>query len=623
MLAGICALLLVPACSGGDKEQMLRQLEELERMNRADSVMRNDSLAEQLAEYFDSHGTPNERMRAHYILGRTYADMGEAPAAVNAYLDAADAADTTAADCDFRTLSRVYGQMSSVLYKQNLMEDYIKACDEAISCAWRAKDTLQAVNNIAYRIEAYERLRLNDSVISMFIDFYNLFTQLYGEDRVAPYCIIPVRALLENGDTLRAGHYLSLIEAKSGYFNAKGDIEAGRENYYYYKGRYLMAIHQYDSAEYLFRKELYMGKDAINQSMALRGLSLLYAEMGIPDSASKYAIYSYEMNDTAYSRMATSEVARMVSLYNYSRHQAMAAKKEKEVESRKWENLYLCVLLGVVFLVLLAGVLMWRKEKRKTMEQYREKVAELSQIRFEYKKLQSEQNDLQSQLSRLEDSIEINKKEVDSFRSDKEQLKILLDKYEKSFGQQASEVMAMKQHEEHLESIIRGREEELQKNKSEIAAVLEEKNKLASEMAYKNEAIMTLETELRQYKQAYQQMMDSTEPSLRVHPVYLWLHSRDVKKGVLSEKEWVKIENLIKETLPNFYNYIISERYKITRREYKICLLFRLHVRTKEVSGLLGIAQTQISRSSRDAFLKLFTISGTGKDLMKHLESIV
>lgn len=202
-------------------------------------------------------------------------------------------------------------------------------------------------------------------------------------------------------------------------------------------------------------------------------------------------------------------------------------------------------------------------------------------------------------------------------------MKILLDKYEKSFGQQASEVMAMKQHEEHLESIIRGREEELQKNKSEIAAVLEEKNKLASEMAYKNEAIMTLETELRQYKQAYQQMMDSTEPSLRVHPVYLWLHSRDVKKGVLSEKEWVKIENLIKETLPNFYNYIISERYKITRREYKICLLFRLHVRTKEASGLLGIAQTQISRSSRDAFLKLFTISGTGKDLMKHLESIV
>ena len=88
-------LLLLSAC-GEDHEQMLRQLTELERMNRADSVMQNDTLAESLVRYFDRHGSANERMRAHYILGRTYADMGEAPAAINAYLDAADCADTTA-----------------------------------------------------------------------------------------------------------------------------------------------------------------------------------------------------------------------------------------------------------------------------------------------------------------------------------------------------------------------------------------------------------------------------------------------------------------------------------------------------------------------------------------------
>ena len=97
-------LLLLVAC-GESHEQMLRQLTELERMNRADSVMQNDSLAEHLVRYFDRHGDANERMRAHYILGRTYADMGEAPRAVDAYLDAASHADTTAADCDYRTLS--------------------------------------------------------------------------------------------------------------------------------------------------------------------------------------------------------------------------------------------------------------------------------------------------------------------------------------------------------------------------------------------------------------------------------------------------------------------------------------------------------------------------------------
>jgi hypothetical protein len=67
---GMLALLL--AACGESHEQMVLQLEELERQNRADSLLLNDSLARALADYFDRHGTPNEQMRAYYILGRTY-----------------------------------------------------------------------------------------------------------------------------------------------------------------------------------------------------------------------------------------------------------------------------------------------------------------------------------------------------------------------------------------------------------------------------------------------------------------------------------------------------------------------------------------------------------------------
>ena len=149
-------LLLLAAC-GESHEQMLRQLEELERMNRADSVMQNDTLAEQLTKYFDRHGDANERMRAHYILGRTYADMGEAPAALNAYLNAADAADTTVTVCDYHTLSRVYGQMSDVFYYQCLFDDFITAIDHSIYFAWKDNDTLQALNSLAHKLLAYHQ----------------------------------------------------------------------------------------------------------------------------------------------------------------------------------------------------------------------------------------------------------------------------------------------------------------------------------------------------------------------------------------------------------------------------------------------------------------------------------
>ena len=52
-------LLAVLAACSGDGSQMRAQLEELERQNRADSVMTNDSLAEHLVKYFDIVPTPH------------------------------------------------------------------------------------------------------------------------------------------------------------------------------------------------------------------------------------------------------------------------------------------------------------------------------------------------------------------------------------------------------------------------------------------------------------------------------------------------------------------------------------------------------------------------------------
>ena len=65
--------------SCGDRNQMLQTLETLEQQNRDYVPFTSDSTALVLTDYFDSHGTANERMRAHYILGCAYRDMGEMP----------------------------------------------------------------------------------------------------------------------------------------------------------------------------------------------------------------------------------------------------------------------------------------------------------------------------------------------------------------------------------------------------------------------------------------------------------------------------------------------------------------------------------------------------------------
>ena len=139
------ATLLLVGCTGGRHQQMLAQLEELERQNVADSLMTNDSLALALADFFDRHGTPNEQLRAHYILGRTYADMGEAPAAIEAYLDAASRADTTASDCDYKALMAVIGQMSVIYHQQNLPQDEINAINQYLYYLQMIGDSLDCI----------------------------------------------------------------------------------------------------------------------------------------------------------------------------------------------------------------------------------------------------------------------------------------------------------------------------------------------------------------------------------------------------------------------------------------------------------------------------------------------
>lgn len=75
-----------------------------------DILLSNDTLAISLSEYFDGHGTPNEQMLGHYILARTYAEMGEVTQALDEFHKAEACADTSVADCDRHLLARVQSQ---------------------------------------------------------------------------------------------------------------------------------------------------------------------------------------------------------------------------------------------------------------------------------------------------------------------------------------------------------------------------------------------------------------------------------------------------------------------------------------------------------------------------------
>lgn len=417
VLIGIIATVyLMLGCTEGNYAEMQERLRQLNAFNLSDSVFRSTTEAQALAEYFDDHGTPNEQMLAYYLLGRAYHDLHEAPMALKYFQIASERADTTAEDCDYRQLSRVFGQMSNVFYQQGLYEQEIKCEDLSIEYGWKGKDTLNALRSMGGKIAAYKRMHKSDSAIYLCDRLSELFREYGYNTYSAAYNSLVIKELLDKGDIDKAKKNIRIYEEESGFFDEYHNIEKGREVYYYTKGLYYMAIEKYDSAENLFRKELREAKDYNNQNAGSRGLALLFQKKHMPDSAAKYALYSYEMNDSVYAQMATNEVEQMQAMYDYSRNQTLAQEaKEKADKARARVQLVSIVFLMFVISVAFVAREIYKKRKEERIE-YKNKVFLLAKTQADVIKMRSYGSELNQLLEEKERDMTLLTAEIEKYK---------------------------------------------------------------------------------------------------------------------------------------------------------------------------------------------------------------
>ena len=147
----------------GKSQRMRHALLTAKAMTKAFVDFTTDSVMREVAAYYDSHGTANDRLLAHYLLGCTYRDLGEAPRAVDSFMDAIAEADTTAKDCDFYTLSTVYSQMADAFHLQLLLTNEIEARRQASKYAFMANRPYWGIYNQDMAAGAYILLNKLDS----------------------------------------------------------------------------------------------------------------------------------------------------------------------------------------------------------------------------------------------------------------------------------------------------------------------------------------------------------------------------------------------------------------------------------------------------------------------------
>ena len=397
-------LVLMGCTTADDRARMRVGLDSINVRNRTDQPFTIQDV-EPYVQFFDNHGTPNDRLLAHYLLGRAYYEHSEAPMALECYHDAIDCADTTANDCDFAQLSRVYAQMAVVFYYQGLYREQLNYEKLAGLSAWKANDTLAALMCYEQESFAYKSLGMQDSALVVIEDVVSKYKQ-YGYSINAAISVgAVIRILADMGEYQKAKKYMDIYESESGLFDAEGNVVTKREIYYRVKGLYYLYNNILDSAEYYFRKELRDGKDFNNQNAGAKGLAELYQELHRADSSAKYYQYAYAMNDSMYAKKATSTVERMQAMYDYTRHQKIAH-QEKEKANRRF--VIICICVGFIVIIILSTYIVIRElsRKKKDAEQkYLQSQAIIEQAQQDISKLRLDEEVNRELISEKEQTI--------------------------------------------------------------------------------------------------------------------------------------------------------------------------------------------------------------------------
>ena len=411
----------------GKSTQMRYQLVYAKGMNKGYVDFTTDSLMKEIVDYYDNHGTCQQQMLAHYLLGCVYRDLGDSPASLSCYNDAVEKVDTTSSDCDYKLLTRVYEQQGALFLSQSMPQNALSAYQKAEKYAWIAKDTLSAVLSYEHLGNIYEYMDNMDKVIEVYENASRRYRQYGYPVQAARALGGAIQALILTKQYAKAKKYMDVFEAESGYFQKDSCYSyINYSHYYYLKGLYCLESHS-DSAKYWFTKCQEFAKTNNNKSFSAYAWYLYYIKHQQMDSVAKYSEQAFAYNDSANLDMERDLMQKMQAIYDYDRWKNVA--HNEEIKATR-ANLTLLVSILISVSVIIIGILTFLVYRKKRKLELQEKEEQENLIRQQIYDTKQELELLRTVNDRkIADVIKEKEQTINKLKDD---LKDIRDKYSNS-----------------------------------------------------------------------------------------------------------------------------------------------------------------------------------------------
>ena len=323
----------------------LIQLYLYETKNKLDMELPSDTILSDLTKYFRYQRMIRMQVLATYLLGCCYVQNGKSPEAVKAFNDAIVLADTTSRDCDYNTLTKIYGQLALVYRNQFLSKEEIKAWEQYSKFSFLSGDIYNSIRGQEFKTHPLCVLGDTIGALALSEKCHSYYLEAgYTEESVRVYPF-QIYLMLMTGRVREVEPLMKEFENNSGLFDNDGNIEVDRQDYYYIKGLYFMNINDVDSAEYYFRK---LSLDE-HRYYRYKGLLEVYRQHANVDSVVRYSgLYSDEMIKIL-NQTSTSAVQQATALFNYNEARRIAESRAHELRLTIIYALIATFVLSIAF----------------------------------------------------------------------------------------------------------------------------------------------------------------------------------------------------------------------------------------------------------------------------------